>query len=392
MKDTTAILSIAYPEVEKNIKANLNKYKNYLSRFINSRSEQFYSNMPTKQIYFTQDDYNDFFKSTNINKDIINNAISKTYYADIANFNPRYAKDDCTVAMLCLVRYFKLKNMKKELDLALINLAFSGKYYPSIFYGSFQVALPQEHIMEYVINHMCTNKFDIVREGTVIGAVKSICETWLKTYESRFKEFHDDDVVYLIQQLHNRIKSFIINLAKLYYQAYENKDYITYDSDDVSEDNYHLADSDSFKIQRSVESTMNYMNTHGIDYRLCKMSSNNLIKNEELKSIIENILADNNNMLMVRELITLMIVCYFTYGDNKIKIKDVRDLEFISYSIKAKPNSKDQYIVKQKEIVDKLLINNSEHFNRRKNRKETYNAYVRSINSYFSLLIQEANK
>lgn len=392
MKDTTAILSIAYPEVEKNIKANLNKYKNYLSRFINSRSEQLYSNMPTKQIYFTQDDYNDFFKSTNINQGVIKNAISKTYYADIANFNPRYAKDECTIAMMCLVRYFKLKNMKKELDLALINLAFSGKYYPSIFYGSFPVALPQEHIMEYVITHMCTNKFDIVREGTVIGAVKSICETWLKSYETRFKDFHDDDVVYLIQQLHNRIKSFIINLAELYYQAYENKDYITYDSDNVTEDNYHLADSDSFKMQRSVESTMNYMNTHGIDYRLCKMSSNNLIKNEELKSIIENILADNKNMLMVRELITLMIVCYFTYGDSKSKIKDVRDLEFISYSIKAKPNSKDQYIIKQKDIVDKLLINNSEHFNRRKNRKETYNAYVRSINSYFSLLIQEANK
>ena len=392
MKDTTAILSIAYPEVEKNIKSNLNKYKNYLSKFINSRSEQLYSNMPTKQIYFTQDDYNEFFKSTNINQSIIKDAISKTYYADIPNFNPRYAKDECTIALLCLVRYFKLKNMKKELDLALINLAFSGKYYPSIFYGSFPVALPQEHIMEYVITHMCTNKFDIVREGTVIGAVKSICETWMKSYESRFKDFHDDDVVYLIQQLHNRIKSFIINLAELYYKAYENKDYITYDSDDVSEDNYHLADSDSFKMQRSVESTMNYMNTHGIDYRLCKMSSNNLIKNEELKSIIENILANNTNVLMVRELITLMIVCYFTYCDNKNKIKDVRDLEFISYSIKAKPNSKDQYIVKQKQIVDQLLINNAEHFNRRKNRKETYNAYVRSINSYFSLLIQEANK
>ena len=283
--------------------------------------------------------------------------------------------------------------MQKELELAMIHLSCSGKFYTSIFHGSFPITDPQPHIMEYVVNNMCTNKFDIVREGNVIGAMKSICNTWIKTYDSKFKEFEDDDVAYLAQQLHNRIKSFIVNIASLYYDAFENRDlYITYDADDVSEDNYHLADSDSFKMQRSVESTMNYMNTHGIDYRLCKMSSNNLIKNEELKSIIENILADNNNMLMVRELITLMIVCYFTYGDNKTKIKDVRDLEFISYSIKAKPNSKDQYIVKQKEIVDKLLINNAEHFNRRKNRKETYNAYVRSINSYFSLLIQEAER
>ena len=31
------------------------------------------------------------------------------------------------------------------------------------------------------------------------------------------------------------------NIASLYYEAYENKEYITYDSDDLSEDNYHLA-------------------------------------------------------------------------------------------------------------------------------------------------------
>lgn len=388
MQDTKAILEIAYPEIEQKIKNNLNKYKNYISKFINNRSVSLYSNTPSKQIYFTNTDVTDFFTLTNIDQKIIKNAISQTYYYNIANFNPRYAKDECTVSMLCIIRYFSLHNMSKELDLSLINMAFSGKYYPSIWYGSFPVTI-NEHIMEYIITNVLTNKYDIVREGNVIGAVKSVAKTWYNTYKQRFKDFHDDDCVYLIQQLHNRLRSFMNNIAKVYYDYNNNKDsYITYDSDDVSEDNYHLADSDSFRMNRIVENTMTYLNSHNIDYRICKMATNDLIKLDELKSIIENILSNEKNIPLVKEFITLLVVCFFRQSKNK----DVKDLDFISYSIKTKPNAKDKYFKRQKELIDQILINNSEHFARRRNRLATESAYYRSINAYFSLIIQYANK
>ena len=248
MKDTKAILDIAYPEIEKCIKNNIPQYKKYISKFINKRSKQLYSNVPCEQIYFTADDETEFYTMLGINKGVITKAIQNTYYYEIGNFNPSYAKDETTIAMLCIVRFFKLNNKSKELDLALTNIAFSGKFYPSIFYRSFPTVAPQEHIMEYVVTHMTTNKFDIAREGSVIGAVKSISNTWLNTYTSRFKDFHDDDCVYLVQQLHNRIGSFMNNIASLYYQAYENKDYISYDNDDNSEDNSHSLDPDRSKL------------------------------------------------------------------------------------------------------------------------------------------------
>lgn len=389
MKDTKAILDIAYKECESKIKANLNGYKKFLSRFMSNRSKQLYSNMPSEQIYFNASDVDDFFTSTKIDKSIITNAIQHTYYWEISNFNPRYAKDECTIAMLCLVRYFKLKNMKKELDLAIISMAFSGKFYPSIWYGSFPVAAPQEHIMDYVINNMCNNKFDIVREGNVIGAIRSVANTWVDSYVSRFKDFHDDDCTYLVQQLHNRIRSFMSNIAELYYEAYNNKDlYMTYDSDDISEDNYRLADSDIFRMERVVANTMSNVNTHGINYKVCKMASNDYVKMDELKSIIENIMANNKNVPLIKEYITLMVACYY----QESKTKDIRDLDFVSFSIKAKPNSKNKYVVRQKELLNLILINNSEHFSRRRNRDATESAYYRSINAYFALMIQESNK
>ena len=388
MKDTKAILDIAYPEVEKCMKNNLAQYKKYISKFINKRSKQLYSNMPSEQIYFTYDDIEEFFSMTGINKTVITKAIQNTYYYDIGNFNPSYAKDEATIAMLCIVRYFKLTNKKKELDLALTNLAFSGKFYSSIWYRSFPTAAPQEHIMEYVVTHMTTNKFDITRQGSVIGAINSISNTWLDTYNSRFKDFHDDDCAYLVQQLHNRIGSFMNNIASLYYEAYENKEYITYDSDDLSEDNYHLANSDSFKVQSIVEATMNDINTHGVNQRLCKMASNNLVKVEEIKSIIEVMLADNRNIPLVKELVTLMVVCYFQESSTK----DVRDISFVTYCIKTKPNTKNQYLLRQKELLNIILMNNSEHFKRRRNNLATEQAYYRAVNAYMALQIQESNK
>ena len=389
MKDTKSILDIAYHEVETNLKKNLTKYRSYISKFINTRYSLLYSIMPSQQIYFSQTDIDELFKAINVDINAIKKAIQGTYYYSIANFNPRYAKDECTVVLLCIVRYFKLHNMKKELDLALINMAFSGKYYPSIWYGSFPVSAPNEHIMEYIVTNVLTNKFDIVREGNVIGSVKSVATTWVNSYTDKFKDFHDDDCVYLIQQLHNRLRSFMSNIAEVYYEYNENKDaFITYDSDDVGEETYHLADSDSFKLSRSVENTVNYINSHGIDYRICKMSTNEAIKMNELKSILEVLMGDMKNTPLIREYITLMIACYFQQSKNK----DVRELDFVSFSIKAKPNTKDKYVLRQKDLLDKILINNSEHFARRRNRAATESAYYRAINAYFALVIQQANK
>lgn len=392
MKNTTAILTEAYPEVEKKIKSNVNKYKQCVSRFINSRTNVLYANAPMEKMYFGENEIVDFFKSTNIDRNVMKTANSHTYYASIANFNPRCVKDEFVITMLCLIRYFYMKHMQKELELAMIHLSCSGKFYTSIFHGSFPITDPQPHIMEYVINNMCTNKFDIVREGNVIGAMKSICNTWIKTYDKKFKEFEDDDVAYLAQQLHNRIKSFIVNIASLYYDAFENRDlYITYDADDVSEDNFHLADSDSFKMQRAADATMNYINNKSIDYVSCKRASDStkgLIKTDELKSILEVLFANKDNMNLVRELVTNIIGTYF----QQSKTKDVRDLSFVSYTVTPKPNSKDPLLLRQRELLIIILMNNSEKFARRRSRLATEQAYFRAVLTYFALVIQKVNK
>lgn len=391
MKSTDALVKELYPIVSTKLAKNTNKFKLAVGRFIEKRSAALYDTCPCDIMYFGADDLQDFYKSLELTEKQVHEPLSKTYYYNIAAFNPRAAKDEFTVAMMMVIRYFYLKKMKKELELATIYLAFSGKFYPSIYFGSFSKVPPSEYryIMEFVVNNKLSNKYDIKREGSVIGAIKSICLTWLHTYGDKLKDCDDEDVVYLIQQLHNRIKSFMKNIAEVYYQVYTDKDeYMTYDSDDMSEENYRLADNDSLKIERHIEKTMSYLNNTSVDYKLCKMASDSNVKTDEVKGIVELILNDNDNLPLVKELIRLIVAEYFANS----KQKDIRDIDFITFSITPKPNSKNPNVLRQKEIIESFLSENSPAYRKRRSREATKNSYHKSILTYFVLLIHNANK
>ena len=387
--NTTSIKDIAYPEIEARLSLGITttKFKQFMSKFMQKRQKELYSNMPSKQMYYSAEDVNQWFAAMGINRKIVKTAIKGCYYYPIGNFNPSYAKDDSTIALLCALRYYLLNNKQQEFQLSLINIAFSGKFYPSVFYKNFRFE-PAEYVMDYVINHLISNKFDIAKYGNVIGAVRSITETWALAYKDRFENFDDADCAYLVQQLHNRIDSFLHNIAILYYDAYNNKDYITYDSDDVSEDNYHLADNDSFRINKIVENTMREFTSKGVDYLNCKRACNDMVKFDELKAIIDSIISNKDNISIIKEFATLMVSLYF----QDSTIKNINDIGFISFSIKPTPNSHNKYVIRKKELMDIILINNAENFARRRNRAATESAYYRAFNAYVALMIQKANK
>jgi len=243
--------------------------------------------------------------------------------------------------------------------------------------------------MEYVVNNELSNKFDLKREHNVFGAIRSVCMTWIHTYGDRLKSCDDEDVVYLIQQLHNRIGSFMKNIAEKYYDAYERKDvYLVYDNDNLSDDNYHLVDNDSLRVERIVERTVTYVTGNSVDFKLCKISSDSNVKTDELKSIIEAVLSEPGNIIEIKELIRLITADYFQQSSSK----DVRDIDFINKSIAPKPNTKNPIVLRQKEIIEGWLDEKSAAYKRRKSRAATRSSYFKSVITYFVLCIHNANK
>ena len=379
------------PLVDKGISSNITGYKAVVTEFMSKRNKAIFSTIPIDRIYYGTDDIKKMFDCLHIKVKDVENGIANTYFGKQSNFNPRAAKDPLTIIMLCVIRHFMLKKDKKNADVSAAYLAFSGKFYPSIHYGSFKIP-PQDYVMEWVINNGLNNKFILKSQGSLFGAIMQICTKWMESYERKFKEFEDDDVVYLISQLHSRIRSFMINIARVYYPAYENKDYMTYNSDNENPDEfggkYHLATSDSFRAEKSIQKTMTYIVSSGIDYRLCKLASNETVHTEEIKSIMESILNDKNNLIVMRRLISILVYTYFAQA----KEKDVVSMSFVSYCITPKPNSKDNDFIEMKKIITDWLNTNSINYRKRKHRLASANNYNRSVLMYIAMCIYSANK
>lgn len=389
MKVTKVAVDKIYPIVEKSLQKNTPAYKKNVQEFIKDRSKDLYDIVPVRRIPFGSEDIDSFFKAMKIDKNEITQCLSETYYWNM-NFNPRAAKDEFTMTMMMVIRYFLLKNKQTDAEISTIYLAFSGKFYPSIHSQKFKIP-PEKyrHIMEYVLNNVLTQKYDLKREGSVFGAVRSICKTWLRTYTPKFKNPDDEDVADMIQQLHGRIKSFLGNIAAAYYDTYEKRDsYFAYASDSNDQDSFRIADNDSLLAERCVENAMNWITTKQVDYKLCKWASDKNVKVDEIKSIIESIQEDSDNLILIREMMQLIIADYFSIS----KTKDVTSYEFINKSVVAKPNSKNKYVIRQKEIIEYFLDENSPAYRKRKSRPDTKSSYYKSILTYYVLVINESNK
>lgn len=390
-KNKAAIKTMIYPTIEKNIQKNLIRYKQCVAEFITDRNKSLFDTMPLDRIYYGADDIEKMFKAVDISMPAVKTSILNTYYGNKANFNPRAAKDELTILMICICRYFFMKKDTKNLELSMVYLSFSGKFYPSIHYMSFPKLLPQDYVMQYVINNSLNNKFVLKSTGNIFNSIVYLCKTMINTYATRFRDFEDDDVVYLIGQLHGRIRSFMINIARAYYKAYENKDYITFNSDNENPQElggtYHLADSDSFKAEKCIQKTMQYMVASGADYKICKMCSNKTVKTEELKSIIETILNDKQNLVLIRKIISTLIYTYFIQTPDK----NVVSMSFITFSITAKPNSKDENIIEMRNQLEKWLMT-SALYRKKKTRLASKNDYNRALLMFFAMVVYAANK
>lgn len=388
--NTSAIKKKLWPMVEAALDkpAVRTAYKKLINDFISLRTEYLYDTLPCDRLLCSELEMDKLFDVLKIKKNEVKDIIDKTYYGPVDNFNPLAAKHEFTVTQLLVIKYFMQNKMKKDCDLAVIHLAFSGKFYPSVHYRSYPTVTPVRHIMEYVVNNKLSKKFDLTIHGNVIGAVKSVANTWLTTYTDRLRKCEDEDVVYLIQQLHSRVGSFTKNIATEYYEAYEDKDlYISYSSDSFDSEDFHLADSDTLKVGRCTETAINAINSNGVEYKICKMCSSTDITPNECKAVIESIVSEKENIPEMKELISLMISLYFSTGE-----RDVSNINFITYTISPKPNAKQKEILRTKEIIENWLCESGTAYMRRRSRIATRNAYERAVRMYFALVIHNSNR
>lgn len=396
MKQTSAIDKNLYPRVANALSKNLAKYKAMIGRFMSLRSESMYDTFPSSRILYGTRDIMELYDCLGLTESEVMQAIGSAYYFEIPEFNPRAAKDAVTCVLCCIVKYFYVKKDRKNLDMAMIYLAFSGKFYPSIHYSFFRVTEPKnyQHVVDYVVNQYMDGKYDIKAKGSLFGAINQICNKCLDTYGDRFfsqSEMPDEDYVYWIQQLHTRIKSFMNNCASAYYECYNKKLYMTYTSDNMSEDaaSFRIAESDLSRAELLTQKTMALLTTRDADFKIAKRSSNDRVKTTEIMDFMTKTVKDKNNIPLLTELIRLKLILYIK-DKGKPDISDT--IGFVTYSITPSPNTVDKDKIREREVLTTILTNNSDSYKKRSANAKVEILYRQALNTYISLFIVEAYK
>ena len=391
-KSTSVIVDKLYPIIAKALDKNLSKFKDALFDFINYNSNLIYDVAPYDNIYHRQSDIDKLFYSLDISEKIVTDIMSECFYWKIP-YNPKAAKEPYVLVMMMAIRYFLINKKQKESEISSIYLAFSGKFYASLFTGdAFPKVPPSKYrtVMDYVVNTMLTAKHDLKSQGNLFGAIKSLVITWLNTYGDLLTGKPDDDEVgKMIQQLRDRERSFLMNIAKLYYTAYENRNYLNYETDNLSDGaEFRITDNDSLKATRCTENTINYLVSNAISLQICNKCKNQDIKATEIKDIMESIVGEKTNLDDLHRVVNILICDFLRYYPNK----SVGSVDFIAHSLKMKPNTKDKYIIELKTTILKWLDENSPNYRRRKSRVATAISYYKAILMYIVLAITYATK
>lgn len=382
---TSVIREDVYPVVAESLDKNSNKFKNAIAKFFNNRHKEIHDIAPYTIIYYNKSDRDDMFNSLSLTETQIDKLLQKGYFYS-RNINPACMKDPTTEVIFCAIRYFLLHDKRKDAELVTAYLLFSGKFYPSIHNGFWKVGVNRQ-VMDFVVNNMLSDKFDLKKEGSIFKAISKLGITWLDTYINDIKKLDDDDdVKILLQQLRDREKSFIKNIARLYYEADENRLYLNYETDSVGEDNYRLTDNDSATAARITEAAVSVMTSQRVSLDICNKCRNENVKPLDIKDIMEAILSEKNNISRVRRVTNILICDYLANGRSSSN-KKVGGIEFVEYSLKAKPNTKNPLMIELKQTITNWLDEVSTEYRRRKSREATANNYYKSVLKYIVLII-----
>lgn len=390
--DSIIINNELYKKVSTAIKANERKFFNTVNKFFNERHQLVHDIAPYDRILYNQKDIDAVFDSLGLNeKEILSMIRNCAFYGQASN--PQCAKEPITLVLFCIIRYYMKTNKPAKAEMAIVYLLFTGKFYASLHGLLWKKFPPSKYkeVMDYVVNNILSEHFLLKSEGTVFKALLAIGKKYLEKYEKNIKDDGTTDMEIggpngLLQQLRDREKGMLKNVASAYYEAFENRNYLNYEQDNLEDgSNFRLTDNDSATAARLTDNVMNYLSSTTVSLDICNKSKNELIGSLEIKDIIETIVTNNSNLPLVKRVVTILICDYLRNNPKG----DIGSLEFVAYSFKQKPNVKDKYILEMRAGIYELLEESSAKYRKRKNNKNRRGAYFRSILYYLVLIINK---
>lgn len=304
----------------------------------------------------------------------------------IAN-NPFY------ILSLLIISYYTKNNKMPEADAVTVYMSYL--LYVASHKGSFKF-LPNKAIMDYTLNNL-SNRFFIKQCGTIQGMIENTTvEALHKRYSDEIRDPSDNNVKNVLSALETRVSSLLKNIADEFYMNHKNGKYMHHEDEDLSEDNFHLSDNISFKIERMVSHTMQSITSEGFD-------QNNIIKRaanlnagtsaNKIDSMLRTIL--NEDLISIPELISNIMTIFIYKGSIGNTIEDVKTMKFLSESLQIyKSNAQDGVTLKIKDTLARWINLTAEKYGRNfiSKGKTSMDNYRRALYTCFVLKILECAK
>lgn len=391
MNDEYTLINTLYGRIEEALsnKSNVNTLMRYIQRYADRNSDILLSCDLSERLIFSESDKKIMYTVTGITQNDVSAAIKKTdaikSYWKTAN-NPFYV---LTVLVMC---YFARNSMTEQLNAVTVYMSYL--IYTSS-HKSFFKFKPNKQIMDYTINNL-SNRYLIKQVGTLQAALEHTVVSAINgRFEEDIRDGSDVHIKDILSALETRISSFVKYIANEFYKNHKSGNYMFHEDEDLSEENFHLSDNISFKIDRIVSLVSSSIISEGFDQYNCikrAISLNPGASSKKLESMLNTIVEEDMESIpkFVSDILTL-----FIYKGQNTSIEEVRTMKFISESMQIyKSNSQDAITLRIKEKLLHWIDITSEKFGRNfiSRGKTSLDTYRRCIYTCFIFKILECVK
>jgi len=364
-------------------KSNINKFNSLVSTYIDNNNEVLYANAPIYRLYFSDEkDRKPVFDLTGLSIPYIKEVIDKT---DEIKNNWLILNEPFNILMVVLIRDLTMRGKTDEeaLNNAILYLTLS--FYSSLHFKYYRKFLPNENIMNYTLNNI-SSKYKFKQSGVIVKALLETAQVSHNTYKNDLIRGTDLDLINYIRNLHTRLNNLMKNFRDAYDKNYKSKNYLNTETDSNDVEDYNETDNVSLVINRVSNMSTNKFFSSEINERFINVSASySNCSPITLKKAVQSIKDTEKNR--VTELMISILQTYLMDSNNSID--SIASSKFIAYSIMAysKSNTKNQNILKIKELLDYFMKNNCNKYSDTE-REATRINYRKGLYMYIVLIIQ----
>lgn len=386
------LLEELYPTVEKNLseKNATRDFMNKIKKYADSHSEILLSVDMSKRLIFSDSDKNIVYDLTGLNPNMIDKAVKKS---PIIKPNWKMVTNPFLISCILAARYYELHKKKAEMEAVIVYMSYV--LYTSAHVTSYRY-LPNKQIMDYTMNNL-SNRYLIKQVGTIQGMIEhTVINAINGRYEKDLQECSDEQLKDIISALDTRMSSVMKYIASEYYANHKSGAYLFHEEDSEDENNYHVSDNISFKIDRVVNEVAASIISEGFDYKTCVKRSINLnagASNKKLEPMLRTIIEED--MQGIKDMISDIITLFMYKGKTGNNINDIRTMKFVSEALQVyKSNSQDEVTTRVKEKLRYWIDLTSEKYGRNfiSKGKTSLDTYRRAIYTCFVFKIVETSK